>query len=282
MNGLTVSDDGATGTATQPAITVAGTLTLNGGVVIGAAPAGAVISLSSPGHVYVSGDINFPPVPFLSRGSSTTNYVELLRGNPVIGAEAVQLISPNSGLHYLNLQNDTGVNNVFIQQDTDANNNDFSISMQSGADFFTALQIDNIGQHIGFHGAADPNFNQHLYGTTTVDHFSTTGVASGPFTNTATIEELGGVNTGQLALKAWGANSTSPGPASISGFANDGSHEVDYMVCNSNMNNTCTFGVPVAAPGYSVGGVSGFTGTKTIGSCTLTIHGGLITGVSGC
>jgi hypothetical protein len=41
-------------------------------------------------------------------------------------------------------------------------------------------------------------------------------------------------------------------------------------------------GVINAANGYKSGGVAGYTGTKTIGSCVLTIRGGIITGVSGC
>jgi hypothetical protein len=38
----------------------------------------------------------------------------------------------------------------------------------------------------------------------------------------------------------------------------------------------------MGAGSYSVNGTPGFTGTKTAGSCTLTIVSGLITGVSGC
>jgi len=34
--------------------------------------------------------------------------------------------------------------------------------------------------------------------------------------------------------------------------------------------------------GYLINGVSGFTGTKVAGSCTFTLAGGIITGVSGC
>jgi len=33
---------------------------------------------------------------------------------------------------------------------------------------------------------------------------------------------------------------------------------------------------------YYVGGVIGYTGTKTAGACTLTISGGIITNVTGC
>ncbi len=38
----------------------------------------------------------------------------------------------------------------------------------------------------------------------------------------------------------------------------------------------------VDAPNYSVAGVAGFTGTKTAGSCVLTISSGIITNVTGC
>jgi hypothetical protein len=38
----------------------------------------------------------------------------------------------------------------------------------------------------------------------------------------------------------------------------------------------------VNALNFSVGGVIGFTGTKTTGSCTFTIQGGIITNVTGC
>jgi len=37
-----------------------------------------------------------------------------------------------------------------------------------------------------------------------------------------------------------------------------------------------------AASGYLTNGVSGYTGTKTAGACTLTISGGIITNVTGC
>jgi hypothetical protein len=33
---------------------------------------------------------------------------------------------------------------------------------------------------------------------------------------------------------------------------------------------------------FSVGGTAGYSGTKTAGSCVLTISGGIITAVSGC
>jgi len=38
----------------------------------------------------------------------------------------------------------------------------------------------------------------------------------------------------------------------------------------------------VVASGYNIGATAGYTGTKTAGSCTLTIQGGLITNVTGC
>ena len=34
--------------------------------------------------------------------------------------------------------------------------------------------------------------------------------------------------------------------------------------------------------GYEVNGISGFTGTKKVGSCVLTISGGIITSITGC
>jgi hypothetical protein len=43
------------------------------------------------------------------------------------------------------------------------------------------------------------------------------------------------------------------------------------------------FGVDVQSGlSYNVGGLTGFTGTKTAGACTLTITGGVITNVTGC
>jgi hypothetical protein len=35
-------------------------------------------------------------------------------------------------------------------------------------------------------------------------------------------------------------------------------------------------------PSFKAGGVAGFTGTKTAGSCVFTISGGIITNISGC
>jgi hypothetical protein len=43
-----------------------------------------------------------------------------------------------------------------------------------------------------------------------------------------------------------------------------------------------TFPAPVNAIGFQSSGVAGFTGTKTAGSCVLTISGGIITNVTGC
>jgi hypothetical protein len=43
-----------------------------------------------------------------------------------------------------------------------------------------------------------------------------------------------------------------------------------------------TGGSVTAAGGFSVPGGAGYTGTKTAGACTLTIQGGIITGVGGC
>jgi hypothetical protein len=37
-----------------------------------------------------------------------------------------------------------------------------------------------------------------------------------------------------------------------------------------------------ASAGFKYSGTAGFSGTKTAGSCTLTIQGGIITNVSGC
>jgi hypothetical protein len=51
--------------------------------------------------------------------------------------------------------------------------------------------------------------------------------------------------------------------------------------CTDGGGNTSQGGA-VAASGFSVNGRSGWTGTKKIGSCTLTIVSGLITEVSGC
>ena len=66
MTGLTMNDVGVEGSAIQPAITVAGSFTLTGGIAFGAAPAGEVISLSRTGHAYVGG-FTFPAVPLVKR-----------------------------------------------------------------------------------------------------------------------------------------------------------------------------------------------------------------------
>ena len=48
-------------------------------------------------------------------------------------------------------------------------------------------------------------------------------------------------------------------------------------------NATVTFNTPVnGASGFQYNGTSGYTGTKTAGSCTFTIQGGIITNVTGC
>jgi hypothetical protein len=225
MNGLTLSDDGAAGSATQPAITVEGTFTLNGGEIFGAAPAGSVIALSPAGHVSAVGDINFPAVPFLNRGSSTQNYVQLLRGNPEIGATAFQLLSPNSGFHYLNLQNDTGVNNVFIEQDTDANNNNFLLCMQSGSVFDCPLEGEPTGHFLALGGGApDSSYNTHLYNTTRIDSLSIDGGA--PIASANAIPTVGSPTAGRAAcIKA-------AGPPVVIGFCSTGISSSGVCTCN--------------------------------------------------
>lgn len=62
----------------------------------------------------------------------------------------------------------------------------------------------------------------------------------------------------------------------------------DILVVNTNNSVTLptTGGLsssgPINASAFSVNSTNGYTGTKTAGSCTLTITGGLITAVSGC
>jgi hypothetical protein len=46
--------------------------------------------------------------------------------------------------------------------------------------------------------------------------------------------------------------------------------------------DTNSFIKPISAPSFQISGTAGFSGTKTAGTCVLTISGGLIVGVSGC
>jgi hypothetical protein len=167
---------------------VPGTLTWIGGTIFGEAPATATVVTTSGGHAWVGGDIDISnAVPQLLNNSGLP-FVNLERGNPTFGSQAVQAINPapTTADHWYNLeQTDGGVTyDVFLEQlgSNDPNNpNGFEIASQesTGGTFFNPLQIDPTGGHVGLHGVPDTAVNNHLYGTNELDHITNgTGIQS--------------------------------------------------------------------------------------------------------
>ena len=177
--GLTAADDDATTPATQPAITVAGTLTWIGGTIFGAPPATATVVTNAGGHVWMGGDLNLPSaVPQLVNNSGLP-FSNVGRSNPQFGSRAVQLINPvkAGAAHWLDLQETDGseVYNTFLSQvatDDRTNPGGFEIALQKGKTYFAPLQFDPTGGHMGFHGAPDDAVNQRFHGSSEFDHLA--------------------------------------------------------------------------------------------------------------
>ena len=67
-------------------------------------------------------------------------------------------------------------------------------------------------------------------------------------------------------------------PAGSFIIQNETSTGIDFTVQDSGVSTPGS----VSAASFSIGGTAGFSGTKTAGSCVLTIAGGIITNVTGC
>jgi hypothetical protein len=193
LTGFTAAEDEPTATVTQPCITVAGSLTWDGGILFGGGCATAVLVQESNGHTFIAGaidaDVNVPLIINDSTQAIGENgYATLQPDNPTFAAEAVKAVnpSPTTNDHFYTLEQvDGGVTyDVFLEQlgSSDPNNpNGFEIAMQEsgGGTFFNPIQIDPTGGHVGLHGVPDTAVNNHLYGTNEVDHITNgTGIQS--------------------------------------------------------------------------------------------------------
>jgi hypothetical protein len=173
--GLTAADDDSP--ATQPAITVEGTLTWIGGTIFGAHPAMATVVTNAGGHVWMGGDLDLPAdVPQLVNNSGLP-FLNVSRVNPQFGAEAVVFFNPSKAgvAHWLDLQENDGTTSdetLLRQLATDDRENPggFQIAMQKGGRSLSPLQVDSAGAHVGFHGTPDGVVNQRFYGTSEFDH----------------------------------------------------------------------------------------------------------------
>jgi hypothetical protein len=180
LTGGTFADDTATESVTQPCISQNGGFTWTGGIMFGGGCHRAVIVQGRGGHTAVFGSISaIPNVPFIVHSNSVQptgndGYIVLRPDKPVIASQAIQFIGPDSAAHWLDLQNSTSgtTNDFFIEQDSNAKGNDWLLCAQSNAAFFCPIQGSPDGGHLGFHGLPDGAVNQHLYGSTQMDHIA--------------------------------------------------------------------------------------------------------------
>jgi hypothetical protein len=121
---------------------------------------------------------------------------------------------------------------------------------------------------------------------------ATTGVTITP--TGATLAALTVASTNSLSLPNGGGSlklmNTYPGamaPSKTFAISNAGALHISNDAANADAavltddGQLQTAGA-ISAPSYKVSGVAGFNGTKTAGSCVLTISGGIITNVTGC
>jgi hypothetical protein len=204
---MTAADDDSSTPATQPDITVEGTFTWSGGgTIFGANPATATVVTSGGGHAAIIGDVDVSAAVPLLVNNSGLPYMSWTRGNPVVGAQAMQLINPTpTANHWLDLENTLSgtLDDVFIQQDG-SNSDKFSVCLQSASVFDCPIQADRTGHFLGLgDGAPDPSYSTHLYNTTRIDSLSVNGGA--PIATANAIPTVGTPTVGQAAcIKAAG------------------------------------------------------------------------------
>jgi len=125
--------------------------------------------------------------------------------------------------------------------------------------------------------------------TNLVGDFMTTNLGGSPvFTNfDGTIMAMGGIkhSSGFQGIGFLAADGFSSGIGMVNGGGTLYTGRLTNLgatIWEQLSGSSANFSVPLNASSFSVGGVAGFTGTKTAGSCVLTISGGIITNVTGC
>jgi hypothetical protein len=93
ITGLTAADDQHSIAATQPAITVEGTLTWIGGTIFGADPATATVVTRGGGHVFLAGDLNVSAAVPLLVNNSGLPFTNLTRDTPAVVNGTLRLSS---------------------------------------------------------------------------------------------------------------------------------------------------------------------------------------------
>jgi hypothetical protein len=179
---MTAADDDTKDAPTQPDITVEGTLSwTGGGTIFGEKPATGTVVTSGNGHAALFGDFDVSTAVPLLVNNSGLSAIQMSRGAPGIINQAFQLISPTTAAHWLELENNPGAptkNDVFIEMDSNANNNNFLLCMQSGSVFDCPLEGDPTGHFLALGGGApDSSYNTHLYNATRIDSLSIDGGA---------------------------------------------------------------------------------------------------------
>jgi len=182
VTGLTAADDAAS--ATQPAITVEGTVTWIGGTIFGQHPATATVVTSGGGHVWMGGDLDLSAsVPTLINNSALS-AVNLNRGAPEIINQAFKETNPvlTGAAHWYGLEQSDGsvTYDTFLEQmatDDSTNPSGFEICNEYSAVFFCEIQVDKSGHFLGLHGPFSSSWNQWLYGLTRIDSLSINGGA---------------------------------------------------------------------------------------------------------
>jgi hypothetical protein len=226
---MTATDDDTTDTPTQPDITVEGTLNwTGGGTIFGQTPATGTVVTSGGGHAALFGDFDVSDAVPLLVNNSGLPAIQMSRGAPVITNQVLQLISPTTSAHWLNLENDPGAatkNDVFIEMDSDANNNNFLLCMQSGSAFACPLEANPTGHSLALGGGdPDPSYNVHLYNATRIDSLSIGGGAAIATANA--IPTVGTPTVGSAAcIKA-------AGPPVVIGFCSTGVNSSGVCTCN--------------------------------------------------
>ncbi len=231
VTGLTAADDDTGTPATQPDITVEGTLTWIGGTIFGANPATATVVTSAHGHVWMGGDLNVSAaVPEIVNNSGLP-YTNWSRGLNTVSAQAIREVNPvTAGAgHWYDLEQSDGrvAYGTLLEQmasDDATNPSGFEICNKLSSTVSCAVQIHKSGHFLGLHGPPSSSWNQWLYGTTRIDSLSIAGGAS--ITNANAIPTVGTPTAGQAAcIKA-------AGPPVVIGYCSSAVSASGACTCN--------------------------------------------------
>lgn len=129
------------------------------------------------------------------------------------------------------------------------------------------------GQGISFLFGASTKFLQELTRATFATLLAVQGTGTAPAQTTTLSYDTGG-NTG--TVQSVGPDNATLAPLVMSASSLNGSVRKNLTLNNTSLISDVPFGAPTVTPG------NGFSGTKTAGSCVLTIDHGIITNVTGC